>query len=322
MKLPALLLCLLAVGCPAQSQAAYDPLAVASSPGVSFVYQTVHDSERDREIPVKIYLPSKTVPAPVILFSPGLGGSRDGYAYVGNHWAARGYVVVVLQHPGSDDSVWKNKPVSERMQDMKEAASLKNFMLRAKDVPAVIDQLQAWNRDVQSPLAHRFDLSHIGMAGHSFGAVTTQSVSGQKYFGKSFTDPRITAALMMSPSSPRGNTARAFGSVSIPWMLMTGTQDVSPIGDADVASRLAVYPALPPGGKYELVLYQAEHSAFGDGPLPGDSQPRNPDHHRVILGLSTAFWDTYLSENTDAKNWLDGSGPGSLIATQDHWQHK
>lgn len=72
-------------------------------------------------------------------------------------------------------------------------------------------------------------------------------------------------------------------------MLMTGTKDTSLIVDADVKSRLAVFTALPPGGKYELVLFGAEHSAFTDRALPGDTEPRNPKHHRVILALSTAF---------------------------------
>jgi hypothetical protein len=40
-----------------------------------------------------------------------------------------------------------------------------------------------------------------------------------------------------------------------------------------------------------LVLHNAEHSVFTDRPLPGEREPRNPNHHRVILALSTAFWD-------------------------------
>jgi len=48
----------------------------------------------------------------------------------------------------------------------------------------------------------------------------------------------------------------------MPWMLMTGTKDTSLIGDADVESRLAVFPVLPAGGKDEVVLHNAEHSAF------------------------------------------------------------
>ena len=153
------------------------------------------------------------------------------------------------------------------------------------------------------------------MSGHSFGAVTTQAVSGQAFgrAGARFTDARIRAAIAFSPSSPRrGDAAAAFGAVKIPWMLMTGTKDTAPIGDADVASRLAVFPSLPPGSKYELVLADAEHSAFGDRPLPGDRAARNPNHHRAILALSTAFWDAHLRGFEAAREWLDGTGARSV----------
>ena len=136
-------------------------------------------------------------------------------------------------------------------------------------------------------------------------------------------DPRIKAAIAFSPSAPRrGDPQKAFGSVPIPWLLMTGTKDVSLIGDADLASRLAVYPALPPGGKYELVLEGAEHSAFGDRPLPGDSETRNPNHHRAVLALSTAFWDAYLLGDKSARQWLDGDAARSVLEPKDRWQRK
>ena len=105
-------------------------------------------------------------------------------------------------------------------------------------------------------------------------------------------------------------------------MLMTGTKDLAPIGNADMKSRLAVFPALPPGGKYEAVLYGAEHSAFTDRALPGDTERRNPNHHRVILALSTAFWDAQLRGNKAAKAWLDGDGPRSVLERNDQWQRK
>ena len=94
------------------------------------------------------------------------------------------------------------------------------------------------------------------------------------------------------------------------------------IGGADVASRLAVYPALPPGGKYELVLHGAEHSAFTDRALPGDRNTRNPNHHRAILALSTAFWDAWLRDDPNARAWLEGAGPATILEPQDRWQRK
>ncbi len=59
---------------------------------------------------------------------------------------------------------------------------------------------------------------------------------------------------------------------------MTGTKDLAPIGNADMKSRLAVYPALHSAPKYELVLHNAEHSVFTERGLPGDREPRNPNH--------------------------------------------
>lgn len=304
---------------------AYDPLVIPAQFTPEIIDLTVNDAERKRDIPVRVYLPAEKTPAPVVIFSHGLGGSREGSAYLGHHWAARGYVAVFIQHHGSDTSVWQDKPKGQRLESMRQAASLENFMLRVKDVPAVLDQLERWNKTGGDIPAGRLDLTRIGMSGHSFGAVTTQAVSGQstRRGGMPFTDSRIKAAVALSPGAPRHYTPhQAFGQVKIPWMLMTGTKDVAIIGDADLKSRLAVFPALPPGGKYELVLNRAEHSAFSDRALPGDSEARNPNHHRAVLALSTAFWDAYLRGNTEAKVWLDGTGPRSILEKDDRWQMK
>ncbi len=303
----------------------YDPLKVADTVAPKVLNLTVQDAARSREVPLRVYLPPDATRAPVALFSHGLGGTREGSAYLGLHWAARGFAAVFLQHPGSDSSVWAGVPPKERMAAMQKAANAANFLLRLRDVSAVLDQLERWNAAEGHPFAGRLDLTRIGMSGHSFGAMTTQAVSGQRHAGAgiSFTDPRIRAAILFSPSLPRrANAAQTFGAVNIPWLLMTGTKDVAPIGDADVASRLAVFPALPPGGKYELVLHNAEHSAFTERPLPGDTEKRNPNHHRAILALSTAFWDAWLRDDAAARAWLDGEGPRSVLEREDRWQRK
>jgi predicted dienelactone hydrolase len=309
----------------AADEPGYDPLKVTQQGKLSEVKIVVEDKGRGRSIPLKLYFLDSTRLAPVILFSHGLGGSREGSQFLGKHWAARGYICVFLQHPGSDESVWKDLPVAERMAALREAADAKNFLLRVQDVPVVIDQLAAWNDNEGHELAQRMNMDKIGMSGHSFGAVTTQAVSGQTTArGRGlFTEKRILAALPMSPSTPKGSTAeQAFGTVKIPWLLMTGTNDVSVIGDQTVESRLAVFPALPPGNKYELVLNKAQHSAFTDRPLPGDKEERNPKHHASILALSTAFWDAYLKGDKDAKAWLDGDGPKAILEKEDRWQKK
>ena len=322
------LLFTLLVGSVVAQPPAYDPLKLqetSSNPPQDF---TVHDATRNRDLPIRIYLPVDKKAAQVVLFSHGLGGSRENNPYLGKHWSARGYAVVFVQHPGSDESVWKGVRPAQIPLAMRQAASAQNLLLRVADIPAVLDQLQKWNAEEKHALHGRLDLNHVGMSGHSFGAVTTQAVSGQVMpIGGGFTDPRIKAALPMSPSVPAsGNAVRAFGSVKIPWLLMTGTKDVARIGSmtigGDLDSRLAVYPALPPGDKYELVLKDAEHSAFGERALPGENAPRNPNHHRAILALSTAFWDAYLRGDATAKAWLNGDGPRSVMEKDDKWQRK
>ena len=241
---------------------AYDPLAINSKPAPAHIELSVHGSERNRDIPLRVYLPNSTVPAPVVLFSHGLGGSRAGSVFLGEHWAARGYVAVFLQHPGSDDSVWKGEQPLERMAALRKAASLDNFLLRVQDVHVVLNELENWSIAKGHTLAGRLDLTKVGMSGHSFGAITTEAVSGETLAmaGQKYTDPRIKAAVIFSPSAPElGDPAKAFGSVKIPWLLMTGTKDVAPIGHADMKSRLAVYPVLQGAPKYELVLHNAEH---------------------------------------------------------------
>ena len=300
---------------------AYDPLAVSGEVRVEDF--SVSDMARHREIPLRVYLPTHSTPAPVVVFSHGLGGSKEGSSFLGRHWASRGYIAIFLQHPGSDSGVWKEAPASGRIAAMNKAANAENFMLRVGDVHAVLDGLERWDATPGHPLYGSMDLHRVGMSGHSFGAVTTQAVSGQHFpvANAIACDVRINAAIAFSPSTPRvGDPAAAFGQVKIPWMLLTGTKDVSVIGNVDVASRLAVYPALPSGSKYELVLDGAQHSAFTDAMRL--SSARNPNHHRTILAVTTAFWDASLKGDPEAAAWLNGGGPRSLMDPADRWRHK
>ena len=286
-----------------------------------------NDSARNRVVPVKVYLPSNlNSPVPVILFSHGLGGSRMNSAYLGRHWSEHGYVCVFMQHIGSDESVWKEAPPAERMTAMQEAASLKSMLDRFADVPFIIDQLELWNADETHPVFGKLDLEHLGMCGHSFGAVTTQGMMGQKFgAGRTVSDPRLDAFFAMSPSEPRGGTATAaFGEVKMPFLGMTGTNDENPLNANSLpATRREVYQALPAGDKFELVFEGAEHSAFSD---TGDhAANRIPHHHPAIQKISTKFWDAYMKNDPSAKQWLQSEQPkkeDGLLIEKDIWAWK
>jgi hypothetical protein len=85
-----------------------------------------------------------------------------------------------------------------------------------------------------------------------------------------------------------------------------------------VADRLAVYPALPATiDRYELVLDGADHGAFGD--RSARRGKHNPNHPRVMLALSTAFFDANLRADAAARAWLHGDGARSLLEPGDRW---
>ena len=62
---------------------------------------------RGRELPLRIRVPDAPGTRAAILFSHELGGSVDGGRTWGEHWASHGFVVIHLQHRGSDESVWR-----------------------------------------------------------------------------------------------------------------------------------------------------------------------------------------------------------------------
>ena len=200
------------------------------------------DQDRDRKIPVKIYFPDDPVPRryPVVIFSHGLGGSRDGYSYLGQYWGSRGYVSVHIQHPGSDSTVIADadRPLVKLQKLKKAMQDPANLSNRPKDVSFAIDQLARLQADESfAPRDGRLDMSHLAVAGHSFGAYTVLAVAGQAigpdrslvYYGP---DRRIKAAIAMSSQTAHtSNLDDAYSRIRIPIFHMTGTKDQAPFGE-------------------------------------------------------------------------------------------
>jgi predicted dienelactone hydrolase len=314
MRAPSACLALLLLAVPAlpavQAPVAASPKTYKAEPGPSVVTATLldwHDKERSRPVPVKIYAPATGEgPFPVIVFSHGLGGSREGYEYLGRHWASWGYVSVHVDHLGSDTAALKKG--GRLLADLREAAGDKrNAIARPLDVRFVLDQLEKLNQG-GSPLSHRLDLTRIGMAGHSFGSWTTMAVAGQR-FGQetAFTEPRVKAAI--------------FRDVHIPILHMTGTEDDSPVGDTKAAERRIPYDHIQGADQYLVTFQGGDHMIFSGRRFEAE-RPKDPLFHSLILQGTTAFWDTYLKGDAAAKAWLAQGGYAAVLGKDGKLEEK
>jgi predicted dienelactone hydrolase len=298
------------------------PLANSEHPGwgrpgpyeVAVSRYTLKDERRRREVPVKIYFPAQGAgPFPLIIFSHGLGGSREGYQYLGRQWASHGYVSVHLQHLGSDRAVWENSWL--KLPVLRQAAhNLQNSLNRPLDVSFALNQLEKLNQS-QSPFQGRLDLSRVGAAGHSFGAYTTMAVAGQ-VFGRpggreiSLADPRIKAAIPMSTPVPRkgGHLTQAYARITIPCLHMTGTRDDSLIGETKARERRLPFDHTNGSDQYLVTFQDGDHMIFSDHQRLFGRGTQNPRFHNLICLATTAFWDAYLKGDAAARDWLTGGG--------------
>ena len=276
------------------------------------------DTSRDREVPWLIRYPSDAAgPRPVLLFSHGLGGSREGLARLSAFLASHGYVVVHVQHKGSDTAIWNGvRPdlkTVDRSALLKVASDRSVLLNRFADIPFALEQLH--DMAETGPMAGRLDMDRVAMSGHSFGAVTTQVAAGQVFAGGvSMPVDGFRAFIAMSPSGDRnGNDKQAFANVSEPFLMMTGTQDSFALNPSVSAAsdRLRPYRALPATLPAVLVnLVGGDHFAFSGGILTDEPRPKDPRYHEIIDATVLAFLDAFLMDDAGAREWLENDLPG------------
>ena len=278
------------------------------------------DTARDgRVVRWKLYLPEagdEAVPAPVVIWSHGAGGSRDGAEYLGRHLASWGYATFHLQHAGSDVVVLRQHGVQGMLREVR---SPQVSIDRFGDVPFAVQRIAAM---AQGDLAGRLDAERIGISGHSFGAITTLVAVGQSMpqVGRRFAVPELRGAFAMSPSKPRGRSlGEAFAAMSAPIFHLTGTDDGSPLGDQTVETRLAPFEAIDGVEQWLLVLDDGVHSTFSGRPVrePGKARDELGRHHEIVRMAAVAFWDLVLRGDAAAAAWLREGGLAAELSAED-----
>ncbi|HSJ02767.1 MAG TPA: hypothetical protein VK956_09960, partial [Verrucomicrobium sp.] len=310
---------------------AESPKSTAAAPAPEILRYDWKDESRQRPVPVLIYLPAKAVaatPAPVIVFSHGLGGSRENYTYLGRYWAEAGYVSVHVQHKGSDDRIWRDAKPSDRMNAVRLAAmNPANALARPKDVSFVIDELTRLNAADSSPLRGRLDLNRIGVAGHSFGGFTAMAIAGQSFMAEEprMIDPRVKAVIQMSAPVIGGQqlSESKFDAIRIPVFHMTGTKDDSPVGETMAADRRVPFDRMRHSDTCLVIFQDGDHMIFSGRMQPDASRLKQDEaFQKLICKGTTAFWDAQLRGKVDSKKWFYDGGFISLLGAAGTFEHK
>lgn len=226
------------------------------------------DESRERPVPVRLYKPitsSPAAPAPLIVFSHGIGGSRLGYSYLGSYWASHGLASLHVQHVGSDRSIWFGNPFN-LISRLQEAAQEQEALARVFDLRFALTQM------LGNPLGQAINPHQIIAAGHSYGANTTLLTSGARVYQNAIPidlrDPRIKAAILIS--APRFYGQNAVDSilqpVRLPTLHITATEDNIQIPGyfSGYPDRLAIFEAIGSERKALAVFEGGSHSMFTD----------------------------------------------------------
>ncbi|KAL9119103.1 MAG: hypothetical protein Q9187_004341 [Circinaria calcarea] len=235
--------------------------------------------------------------SPLVIFSPGLGGSRLTYQAIAQQVASTGYIVVLLDHPYDTNIIeFPDGSVVLGILSDTEAEIESTLKARTLDASFTIDQLSRTSvaRSLVPGSNRGLDVRRVGMFGHSLGGATAASTV--------LNDTRVAGGLNMDGSfwGPVVNQG-----LTRPFLLFGRQSNTRFEND----SWATIWPRLL-GWKLELTLAGSRHNTFTDGPLlvkisgladllpPGDTLLLGTiDGARaldVITSYVTAFMDFVL----------------------------
>ncbi len=283
------------------------------------------DERRSRKLPIRIYYPQEEGSFPVIIFSHGVGGSKDSFSYLSRFWSSCGYVCIHPTHLGSDLSVLQRVGLQALLETTNDPEV---WSERPQDISFIIDSLEKLEQQVPQ-LKGKINPSFIGVSGHSYGAYTTLLLAGAVIAmpgdeTTSFRDERACVFLAISPpgTGRQGLHLDSWHRINDPVMTVSGTEDMGLEGNPPSWRREA-FKSMPPRDKYHVLVKGANHFSFDPDArgARGHSQRMNKDNlpprARDLLELenkslikislqsaSMAFWDAYLKFKKPAKEYL------------------
>jgi dienelactone hydrolase len=210
---------------------------------------------------------NKSGPYPLIVYSHGFSSNRDGGAYLAEHLASYGYVVVAANYPLTN----MNAP---------DRPYVKDVVNQPADVSFLIDSLLAQSDDQSHMLAAMIDPQRIGVTGISLGGMTSTLVAFHPTMG----DSRIGASLSIAGPTAQF-TASFFDSPQLPFLMLSGDIDALVPHASNAAPVLAKIP-----GSQLVTVNGASHPGFA-GPAGALRWMNNPDALGCYMVMSNIEGD-------------------------------
>jgi predicted dienelactone hydrolase len=177
---------------------------------------------------------------PLVIYSHGFMSTRTGGAYLAEHLASHGYVVLSADFPATNF----NAPGGPNVADAARQPA---------DVSFLIDSILALDGD-KKPFQGDVDPERIGVMGLSLGGLTTTLAT----FHPELRDPRIRAAVSIAgPGSLF--TESFFRTADVPFLMVAGTGDAM----VDYESNALVIPRRAPTGAL-VSIENGSHTGFAD----------------------------------------------------------
>ncbi len=268
------------------------------------------DDARGRLVPARLYWPHTSSfrgLMPLVVFSHGLGQSRESYRYLGGQWSGCGIASLHVQHVGSDASVWTGNPLT-MIDRLQEAAHEREAIERARDVRFALDRiLDPRINSLHALIDHR----RIVAAGHSYGANTTLMVLGARVIREGRTveygDTRFKAGIVISapPFYGEPDVKEVLKAIDAPTLHVTATEDVIELPGyySPAQDRLDIYNAIINPQKMIAVFQGGSHSIFTDRPWTG-GVTLNPKVKQATAEAGLAFIDlVFRSDTMPFVNW-------------------
>jgi predicted dienelactone hydrolase len=319
-------------------------LADLRSPG-NFRWQianfNLNDSQRDRRLPVDLYLPQTTTtsqgqpPFPLVVISHGIASDRYSFIYLAEHLASYGFAVAVLEHPGSNA-----KRFEEYFAGLAEPPEPREFIDRPLDIKILLDELQRLEQS-DSRVGGKINFQQVAAIGQSFGGYTVLSLGGAKInFAQlnqdcnpenfslnvslllqceanqlslqnyQLQDSRIKAVIAINPITSAVFGESGISQVKLPVMVVAGSQDIFA---PPVAEQIRPFTWFPNPNKNLVLIDNATHfSLIGDSPrgnnvLPVPSGLLGPDRtaaYSYLNALSVAFLQANLLNRAEYRAYL------------------